>query len=168
MHHLTDRITHTTAFVTPVVEHQLEREIAQWVLPRSYISLRVHHEGSIRWPIAPWANALTMELHLALGPPWRINPTTHRTMSERSYHGATSRSSERLEGSVALFDRLTVHPDSMTVLDCISYPEQRRNENRNREEKQAELEKKRESKKNREINANKDRMERDGYQNSEK
>ena len=42
MHHPTDRITHTTAFVTPVVEHWLEREIAQWV----------HHEGSIRRPIA--------------------------------------------------------------------------------------------------------------------
>ena len=27
----TIRITHTTAFVTPVVEHWLEREIAQWV-----------------------------------------------------------------------------------------------------------------------------------------
>ena len=56
MHHPTDRITHTTAFVIPVVEHWLEREIAQWVhpmkdrsddpshhdrtlLPRSYISL---------------------------------------------------------------------------------------------------------------------------------
>ena len=52
----TDRIAHTTAFVTPVVEHWLEREITQWVhpmkdrsddpshhertlLPRSYISL---------------------------------------------------------------------------------------------------------------------------------
>ena len=51
-----DRIIHTTAFVTPVVEHWLEWEIAQWVhpmkdrsddqsnhewtlLPRSYISL---------------------------------------------------------------------------------------------------------------------------------
>ena len=42
MHHPTDRIAHT-AFVTPVVEHWLEREIAQWV----------HHEGSIRRPIAP-------------------------------------------------------------------------------------------------------------------
>ena len=42
MHHPTDRITHTTAFVTTVVEHWLEREIAQWV----------HHEGSIRRPIA--------------------------------------------------------------------------------------------------------------------
>ena len=56
MHHPTDRITHTTAFVTPVVEHWLEREIAQWVhpmkdrsddpshlertlLPQSYVSL---------------------------------------------------------------------------------------------------------------------------------
>ena len=56
MHYPTDRVTHTTAFVTPVVEHWLEREIAQWVhpmkdrsddpshherthLPRSYISL---------------------------------------------------------------------------------------------------------------------------------
>ena len=28
MHHPTDRIRHTTAFVTPVVEHWLEREIA--------------------------------------------------------------------------------------------------------------------------------------------
>ena len=32
MHNPTDRITHTTAFVTPVVEHWLEREIAQWVI----------------------------------------------------------------------------------------------------------------------------------------
>ena len=52
----TDRIAHTMAFVTPVVDHWLEQEIAQWVhptkdrsddpshheetlLPRSYISL---------------------------------------------------------------------------------------------------------------------------------
>ena len=58
MHHPTDRIAHTTAFVTPVVEHLLERKIAQWVhpmkdrsddpshhertlLPRSYIPLPV-------------------------------------------------------------------------------------------------------------------------------
>ena len=40
MHHTTDRIKHITAFVTPVVEHWLEWEIAQWV----------HHEGSIRRP----------------------------------------------------------------------------------------------------------------------
>ena len=28
---ITDRITHTMAFVTPVVEKWLEREIAQWI-----------------------------------------------------------------------------------------------------------------------------------------
>ena len=56
IHNPIDRIAHTTAFETPVVEHWLEREIAQWVhamkdrsddpshhertlLPRSYISL---------------------------------------------------------------------------------------------------------------------------------
>ena len=32
MHHPTERITHTTVFVTPVVEHWLEREIAQCIL----------------------------------------------------------------------------------------------------------------------------------------
>ena len=43
MHHPTDRIIHTTAFVTSVVEHWLEREMALWV----------HNEESIRRPIAP-------------------------------------------------------------------------------------------------------------------
>ena len=33
MHHPTDRITYTMAFVTTVVEHWLEQEIAQWVHP---------------------------------------------------------------------------------------------------------------------------------------
>ena len=28
-------------------------------------SMGSHHGGSIRWPIAPWANTLTTELHLA-------------------------------------------------------------------------------------------------------
>ena len=62
MHHPTDRIAHTTAFVAPVVEHWLDREIAQCVhpmkdrsddpshhertlLPRSYISLPSRIEG---------------------------------------------------------------------------------------------------------------------------
>ena len=42
MHHPTDRITHTTAFVTAVVKHWLEREIAQWVLHPK----RQHHNTS--------------------------------------------------------------------------------------------------------------------------
>ena len=57
MHHPTDRIIHTAAFVKPVVEHWLEREIAQWV-----------HTMKDR------------------------SDDPSDTMSERSYHGATSRS----------------------------------------------------------------------------
>ena len=38
MHRPTDRVAHTIAFVTPVMENWLEREIVQWI----------HHEGSIR------------------------------------------------------------------------------------------------------------------------
>ena len=34
MHHQTERIIH--AFVTPVVEHWLEKEIAQWVYPMKW------------------------------------------------------------------------------------------------------------------------------------
>ena len=37
--------------------------------------------------------ALAGTRNSSMGPPWRIDPTTHRTMSECSYHGATSRSS---------------------------------------------------------------------------
>ena len=38
----------------------------EWMLlPQSYISLRVHHEASIRRPIVPRVNALTTKLHLA-------------------------------------------------------------------------------------------------------
>ena len=39
MHHPTDRIAHTTAFVTPVVEHWLEREIAQWEIFRDFLNI---------------------------------------------------------------------------------------------------------------------------------
>ena len=89
MHHPTDSIAHTMAFVTPVVEHWLEREIAQWVhpmkdrsddpshhertlLPRSYISLP---EGArcramvnillmVRWVVGSIFHGGTIELFL--------------------------------------------------------------------------------------------------------
>ena len=54
MHHPTDRIIHTTAFVTPVVEHWLELEIAQWVHPmKDRSDDPLHHEQT-----------LTTDLHL--------------------------------------------------------------------------------------------------------
>ena len=43
-----DRITHTTAFVTPVVEHWLEREIAHWVHPmKDRSDDPSHHERTL-------------------------------------------------------------------------------------------------------------------------
>ena len=42
--------------------------------------------------------ALTGTRNISMGPPRRIDPRTHRTMSERSYHGATSRSQLISEG----------------------------------------------------------------------
>ena len=76
IHHPTDRLAHTRAFVAPIVEHWLEWEIAQWVhqewsirqihrnhdrtlLPRSYISLylcdgaykRILAANRKAWPI---------------------------------------------------------------------------------------------------------------------
>ena len=48
MHHPTDRITHTTVFVAPVVEHWLEREIAQWVHPmKDRSDDPPHHERTL-------------------------------------------------------------------------------------------------------------------------
>ena len=45
MHHLMDRIAHTMAFISPVVEHWLELKLAQWV----------HHEGLIHERTLPWS-----------------------------------------------------------------------------------------------------------------
>ena len=58
MHHPTDRITHTTAFVTPVVEHWLEREIAQWAhLMKDRSDDPPHHERTLNL----WATSRSLE-----------------------------------------------------------------------------------------------------------
>ena len=77
MHHPTDKIVHTTAFVKPVVELWLEREIAQWV----------HDEGLIQWPIGPCAYVILYLLKYIC-----LSPSTVRNemkLSDRvSDHGA--------------------------------------------------------------------------------
>ena len=55
MHNPTDRIARTTAFVTPVVEHWLEQEIAQWVHPmKDRSDDPSHHEQTL----LPWSYIL--------------------------------------------------------------------------------------------------------------
>ena len=95
-----DRIAHTTAFVTPVVEHCLERDIAQWVhsmkdqsndpshhertlLPRSYISLPMLRRVDIK------TVGLTFEL-LICGDgikQWRNYGGARGGMHPHSHHG---------------------------------------------------------------------------------
>ena len=51
MHHPTDRIEHTTTFVTTVVEQWLERERAQWVHPmKDRSDDPSHHERTALGP----------------------------------------------------------------------------------------------------------------------
>ena len=102
-HHPTDKIAHTTAFVTPVVEHWLEWEIAQWVhpmkdrsdnpshhertlLPRSYISLQNGSEAQKGYSLViklmnsdthSWTHSLAS---LAI---WKLK---HQQLSKHSFH----------------------------------------------------------------------------------
>ena len=49
MHHHTDRIAHTTAFVTPVVEHWLERELWVGKLPVIMSFLDILNYKTLDW-----------------------------------------------------------------------------------------------------------------------
>ena len=64
------RITHTTALVTPVVEHWLEREIAQWVHPmKDRSDDPLHHERmflpwNFRVRNSVWITSMLLPLYL--------------------------------------------------------------------------------------------------------
>ena len=92
MHHPTDRIAHTT-----VVEQWVEREIAQWV----------NHEGSIRRPIAPGANALTtFKIEFVLDVPIdKVFFLSHRNISDS-------------DTKHSIFDVLEKHGKSHTSPHC--------------------------------------------------
>ena len=51
--------------------------------------------------------ALAGTRNSSMGPSWRIDPTTHRTMSERPYHGATSRSPAQRNNRLTMTRYLT-------------------------------------------------------------
>ena len=69
-----DRITHTTAVVTSVVEHWLEREIAQWVHPMKDRSDNpLHHERMLlprSYISLPPVNKVTQQSKLNIHWPW--------------------------------------------------------------------------------------------------
>ena len=56
------------------------------------------HRQDITYPGLCYTShgALAGRRNSSMGSPWRIDPTTHRTMSERSHRGATSRSYKQM------------------------------------------------------------------------
>ena len=57
MHHPIDRITHTMAFVTPVVEHWLERENAELLLGAPVVRYCVLFFGGMKFDLFLTSNS---------------------------------------------------------------------------------------------------------------
>ena len=86
MHHPTNRITHTMAFVTPVVEHWLEREIAQWVQPmKDWSDDPSHHERTLLPRSYISLLKKQRHLHLPLSFPFRLGKTPTPVMGTDSW-----------------------------------------------------------------------------------
>ena len=69
MHHHTDRIAHTTAFVTPVVDHTLEREIAR-LAARVLLYAPSHRQDSTYHGLCYTSRgALAGKRNSSMGPP---------------------------------------------------------------------------------------------------
>ena len=58
-----------------------------------------HRQDNTYHSLCGSRGALAGTRNSSMRPTWRIDPTTHRTMSERSYHGATSRSSNSMNNT---------------------------------------------------------------------
>ena len=94
MHHPTDRITHTTAFVTPVVEHWLEWEIAQW----AHQERMLYHRAKFHSFNESGSPLLALPIHELLGIGKHINmsiyfqdvPVTGSEAEEKKLMGPNS------------------------------------------------------------------------------
>ena len=74
MHHPIDKVIHTTAIVTPVVEHWLEREIAQWVHSmKDRSDDPSHHERTL----FPWSYYVVAQVTHDVG--WTTSTTNQPT-----------------------------------------------------------------------------------------
>ena len=83
MHYPTDRITHTTAFVTPIMEHWLEWEIAQRVHPmKDRSDDPPHHERTLYL----WATSRSLHSYRVS----EIRNQQHHEMLDKIYHMQSS------------------------------------------------------------------------------
>ena len=75
--------------VRHMVKNHSDREKGAWVL----LYASSHRQDNTYHRLCYTScGALAGMRSSPMGPPWRIDTTTHRSMSERSYHRATSRS----------------------------------------------------------------------------
>ena len=94
MHHPTYRITHTTAFVTPVVEQWLERDIAQLLSTESMFHYPAHRLSCYNgWDSLPFQTL-----------PW-LHSCVYRRITGSRDHGITASAviSMRLPHSASVF-----------------------------------------------------------------
>ena len=119
MHNPTDRILHTTAFVTPVVEPWLEREIAPWVHPRKDRSDDLsHHERMLLWKNSDSKNSIQFTSivfnvqALIAHTPWAYTPVINWAVCQdrRLVVVTLLEISERDEGVVPLKTRSGLDP----------------------------------------------------------
>ena len=65
--------------------------------------------------------ALAGRRNSSMGPPWRIDPTTHHTMSECSYHRATSHSTWKVKSQISSFyskEKYTIYQFDCYIKRC--------------------------------------------------
>ena len=91
------RIAHTTAFVTPVVEHWPEREIAQWVHPMKDRSDDPSHHERTLFPRS-WTNGLSSTTLSLVSTP--IDPA-ERTLPPDRHDDTGSAPEDHVESGVA-------------------------------------------------------------------
>ena len=94
--------THSTHFYLRLygVDHKAkdhsDSERGNPLPPLNGVLFPISSKGYFIWahPAERIPHTMAETVNSPLGPPWRIDPTTHRTMSDWSYLGATSRSNQ--------------------------------------------------------------------------
>ena len=89
-----DKMTHTTTFVTPIVEHWLEREIAQWVHSmKDWSDDPSHHELTL----LPWSYISLLENKYSQLARVLLYASSHR--QDNTYHSLCYTSRGALAGT---------------------------------------------------------------------
>ena len=81
MHRPTDRIPHTTASVTPDMEHWMEREIAQWIDHESRPTACSYHAAEIEASAPVYGDGYKTPIELEASVPVYGDGYTHHPLN---------------------------------------------------------------------------------------